>query len=116
VGRVVPVEVKELPADLGELDRVLGDPELMMVLLKRWRQEVVESGCAVLTDGRLAFAMGTYVRLMVPKARYGWGTGCRWRRCRTRFISGGCDESVWASGCRTSRRSAGSPAGSAPRR
>ncbi len=69
----LPVEVKELPADLAELDRVLGDPELMMVLLERWRQEVVETQRAVLTDGRPTIAMETYVRLMVLKARYRWG-------------------------------------------
>ena len=69
----LPVEVKELPADLAELDRVLGDPELMMVLLERWRQEVAETGRAVLTDGRPTIAMETYVRLMVLKARYRWG-------------------------------------------
>jgi hypothetical protein len=34
----LPVEVKELPADLEALDRVLGDPELMMVLLERRRR------------------------------------------------------------------------------
>ena len=66
----LPVEVKELPADLAELDRVLCDPELMMVLLERWRQEVVETGRAVLTDGRPTIAMETYVRLMVLKTRY----------------------------------------------
>jgi IS5 family transposase len=69
----LPVEVKELPADLAELDRVLGDPELMMVLLERWRQEVVATGWAVLTDGRPTIAMETYIRLMVLKARYRWG-------------------------------------------
>jgi IS5 family transposase len=69
----LPVEVKELPADLAGLDRVLGDPELMMVLLERWRQEVVETGRAVLSDGRPTIAMETYVRLMVLKARYRWG-------------------------------------------
>jgi IS5 family transposase len=69
----LPVEVKELPADLAELDRVLGDPELMMVLVERWRQEVVDTGRAVLTDGRPTIAMETYVRLMVLKARYRWG-------------------------------------------
>ena len=69
----LPVEVKELPADLAELDRVLGDPELMMVLLERWRQEVVDTGRAVLSDGRPTIAMETYVRLMVLKARYRWG-------------------------------------------
>ena len=69
----LPVEVKELPADLAELDRVLSDPELMMVLLERWRQEVVETQRAVLTDGRPTIAMETYIRLMVLKARYRWG-------------------------------------------
>ena len=69
----LPVEVKELPTDLAELDRVLSDPELMMVLLERWRQEVLDTGRAVLTDGRPTIAMETYVRLMVLKARYRWG-------------------------------------------
>ena len=44
-----------------------------MVLLERWRQEVVETGRAVLADGRPTIAMETYVRLMVLKARYRWG-------------------------------------------
>jgi IS5 family transposase len=70
---LLPVEVRELPADLAELDRVLSDPELMMVLVERWRQEVVETGRAVLSDGRPTIAMETYVRLMVLKARYRWG-------------------------------------------
>ena len=69
----LPVEVRELPADLAELDRVLGDPELMMVLLERWRREVVDTGRAVLTDGRPTIAMETFVRLMVLKTRYRWG-------------------------------------------
>jgi len=45
----------------------------MMVLLERWRQEVVATGRLVLTDGRPTIAMETYVRLMVLKARYRWG-------------------------------------------
>ena len=69
----LPIEVRALPDDLAELDRVLADPELMMVLLERWRREVVETGRAVLTDGRPTIAMETYVRLMVLKARYRWG-------------------------------------------
>jgi transposase, IS5 family len=69
----LPVEVKELPGDLAELDGVLSDPELMMVLLERWRQEVIDTGRAVLADGRPTIAMETYVRLMVLKARYRWG-------------------------------------------
>jgi aryl carrier-like protein len=66
----LPLEVKELPADLAELDRVLSDPELMMVLLERWRQEVVDTEPAVLTEGRPTIAMETYIRLMVLKTRY----------------------------------------------
>jgi IS5 family transposase len=69
----LPLEVKELPADLAELDRVLAYPELLMVLVERWRREVVETQRAVLTDGRPTIAMETYVRLMVLKARYRWG-------------------------------------------
>jgi transposase, IS5 family len=69
----LPVEVKELPSGLAELDRVLLDPELMMVVLERWRQEVLDTGRAVLTDGRPTIAMETYIRLMVLKARYRWG-------------------------------------------
>jgi transposase, IS5 family len=69
----LPIEVRELPEDLAALDRVLADPELMMVLLEHWRQEVVETGRLVLTDGRPTIAMQTYIRLMVLKARYRWG-------------------------------------------
>ncbi len=69
----LPVEVRALPADLAELDRVLADPELVMALLERWRQEMLETGRAVLTGGRPTIAMETYIRLMVLKARYRWG-------------------------------------------
>jgi transposase, IS5 family len=69
----LPIEVRELPDDLAELDRVLADPELMMVVLERWRQEVVQTGRLVLTEGRPTIAMETYIRLMVLKARYRWG-------------------------------------------
>src|SRR5450631_3804862 len=69
----LPIEVRELPEDLAALDRLLSDPELAMVFLERWRQEVVETGRLVLTEGRPTIAMETYVRLMVLKARYRWG-------------------------------------------
>lgn len=55
----LPIEMRELPADLAELHRVLGDPELLMVLLERWRQEVCATGRSVLTDGRPTIAMET---------------------------------------------------------
>lgn len=69
----LPVEVRELPADLAELDRVLSDPELVMVLLGRWRRELKDTGRSVISDGRPTIPMETYIRLMVLKARYRWG-------------------------------------------
>jgi hypothetical protein len=101
---VLPIEVRELPEDLAALDRALSDPGLLGPILERFRREVREAGRFVLTDGRPTIAMETYVRLMVLKARYRWGTGC-WR-CRTRSICAGSAGSRCASGCRTSRRSA----------
>ena len=99
----LPVEVKELPADLAELDRVLRDPELMMVLLERWRQEVLATGRALLTDGRPTIAMETYVRLMVLKARYRWGYRVLVAEVSDSIHPRGFAGSVSASGCRTSR-------------
>jgi transposase, IS5 family len=69
----LPVEVRELPADLAELDRVLSDPELAMVFLEHFRCELVATGRSVITGGRPTIPMETYVRLMVLKPRYRWG-------------------------------------------
>jgi transposase, IS5 family len=69
----LPVEVRELPADLAGLDRLLSDPGLLAPIVERWRREVRETGRAVLTDGRPTIALESYVRLMVLKQRYGWG-------------------------------------------
>jgi IS5 family transposase len=69
----LPIEVRELPADLAALDRLLADPELLWPIVERFRREVVEQRRAVLTDGRPTIAMESYVRLMVLKQRYRWG-------------------------------------------
>jgi transposase, IS5 family len=69
----LPIEVRELPEDLAALDRLLGDPGLLAPIVEHWRREVVETGRAVLTDGRPTIAMETYIRLMVLKQRHGWG-------------------------------------------
>ena len=69
----LPVEVRELPADLAALDRLLADPDLLAPIVEHWRREVVETKRAVLTDGRPTIAMETYIRLMVLKQRYRWG-------------------------------------------
>jgi IS5 family transposase len=70
---VLPVEVKELPEDLAALDRLMCDPELLWPLVERWQQEFRETGRLVLTEGRPTIPLESYVRLMVLKARYGWG-------------------------------------------
>jgi IS5 family transposase len=69
----LPVEVRQLPADLAQLDVLLSDPGLLAPIVEHWRREVVETKRAVLTDGRPTIAMETYIRLMVLKQRYRWG-------------------------------------------
>jgi IS5 family transposase len=69
----LPIEVRELPGDLGALDVLLSDPELLWPLVERWQQEFRETGRLVLTEGRPTIPLETYVRLMVLKQRYRWG-------------------------------------------
>ncbi|MGZ6639999.1 MAG: transposase [Solirubrobacteraceae bacterium] len=69
----LPIEVRELPDDLAELDRLLADPAMLGPIVERFRREVIEDKRAVLTDGRPTIAMETYVRLMMLKQRYRWG-------------------------------------------
>jgi len=69
----LPVEVKELPADLAALDVLLADHEVLWPLVDRWQREFEQAGRRVLTDGRPTIALESYVRLMVLKQRYRWG-------------------------------------------
>lgn len=69
----LPVEVRELPADLAALDVLLSDPELLAPIVARWRVEFAQTGRSVLSEGRPTIAMETYIRLMVLKQRFRWG-------------------------------------------
>lgn len=69
----LPIEVRELPEDLAQLDLLLGGEELYAPIVAHWRREMVETGRSVLTEGRPTIAIETYVRLMVLKTRYRWG-------------------------------------------
>jgi IS5 family transposase len=69
----LPVEVRELTEDLAALDRLLSDPRVLEPIVAHWRRELVETKRSVIADGRPTIAMETFVRLMVLKARHGWG-------------------------------------------
>jgi transposase, IS5 family len=62
----LPVEVRELPADLAALDRLLGDPALLAPVEAAWN-------AAARGFGRPTIPIERLVRLMVIKQRSGWG-------------------------------------------
>ena len=63
---LLPVEVRELPADLAALDRLLADRRLLAPIEQAWE-------CAACGPGRPTIPMTSFVRLMVIKQRTGWG-------------------------------------------
>jgi transposase, IS5 family len=62
----LPVEVRELPADLAALDRLLVDPALLVPVEAAWEESARGFGRPTIPIERL-------VRLMVVKQRSGWG-------------------------------------------
>src|SRR4051812_29374145 len=62
----LPVEVRELPADLAALDRLLVDSALLAPVERAWDQ-------AARGYGRPTIPIAVFVRLMVVKQRSGWG-------------------------------------------
>jgi IS5 family transposase len=63
---LLPVEVRELPADLAALDRLLADRRLLAPIQQAWER-------AARGHGRPTIPMTSFVRLMVVKQRTGWG-------------------------------------------
>jgi transposase, IS5 family len=63
---LLPVEVRELPAELAVLDRLLADPRLLAPIEKAWAQTARR-------HGRPTIPIASFVRLMVIKQRTGWG-------------------------------------------
>jgi IS5 family transposase len=63
---LLPVEVRELPADLAVLDRLLADPRLLAPIEQAWEWTARR-------HGRPTIPIGCFVRLMVIKQRTGWG-------------------------------------------
>jgi IS5 family transposase len=64
--QLLPVEVRELPAELAVLDRLLADPRLLAPIEQAWAQTARR-------HGRPTIPMACFVRLMVVKQRTGWG-------------------------------------------
>jgi transposase, IS5 family len=64
--QLLPIEVRELPADLAALDRLLADPRLLVPIQQAWEQTARD-------HGRPTIPMSSFVRLMVVKQRTGWG-------------------------------------------
>jgi len=62
----LPVEVRELPADLAALDRLLADPALLAPVERAW-------DAAARGFGRPTIPIERLLRLMVIKQRSGWG-------------------------------------------
>ena len=62
----LPVEVRELPADLAALDGLLADPALFEPVEQAWDE-------GARGRGRPTIPMTMFIRLMVVKARSGWG-------------------------------------------
>ncbi len=69
---VLPVGVRELPADLAVLDVLLRDRALFAPVAALWESEAA-AGRASVGHGRPTIAIDSYVRLMVIKHRTGWG-------------------------------------------
>jgi IS5 family transposase len=64
----LPIEVRELPEDLAALDVLLDDRAVLQPIWEAW-------AASARGEGRPSIAMDRYVRLMVIKARTGWGYG-----------------------------------------
>ena len=60
----LPVEVRELPADLAALDGLLADPVLLVPVERAWDE-------AARGHGRPSIPITVFIRLMVIKQRSG---------------------------------------------
>jgi IS5 family transposase len=70
---LLPAGVGLLPPDLARIDELLADPALLAPFRVLWRERDAASGRHAEHDGRPTMPLASYVRLMLVKARTGWG-------------------------------------------
>jgi IS5 family transposase len=70
---VLPIEARQIPADLAVIDGVLDDSALLAAFAAHWQREAERRGRSTARHGRPTVPAATYVRLMVIKQRNGWG-------------------------------------------
>ena len=70
---LLPERLRELPADLAQIDALLRDEALLAPIEAHWEREAQARCRSAKGHGRPTIPMQTYVRLMVLKHRYGWG-------------------------------------------
>ena len=70
---LLPAGLALLPDDLAAVDGLLSDGEVYESVWELWRERDAKFGTSALTEGRPTIPIETFVRLMVVKARTGWG-------------------------------------------
>ena len=62
-----------LPDELAAVDGLLADGRVYVSVWELWREQDARLGTSALTEGRPTIPIETFVRMMVVKARSGWG-------------------------------------------
>jgi IS5 family transposase len=73
VEALLPVGFSVLSGELAAVDAVLADHTVYESVWELWRERDAKLGTSALTEGRPTIPIETFVRLMVIKARTGWG-------------------------------------------
>ncbi len=70
----LPEPLRQLPETLARIDELLLDDRLLAPFRAHWEQEVLGGLMVSARWGRPTIPMSTYVRLMLIKHHYGWGS------------------------------------------
>jgi len=70
---LLPAGLALLPGELAAVDGLLADGEVYQSVWELWREQDAKLGTSALSEGRPTIPIETFVRLMVVKARNGWG-------------------------------------------